>query len=222
MYKILIVAMVMVFFVVTGNDSDNVFAGSPNTLILEELSHIKGLLNNEVIPKLDDCIQCPECPECEAGVPKTGQTSICETGDDGDLQMGIAWPYPRFTDNGDGTVTDNMTGLMWTQDTQEILGQMTWTDALNACNNSIFADYDDWRLPNVRELLSLVDYGASYPALPNGHPFVNLNLLGACWSSTTYEGETDKAWYVRINNSGVATVGHKVSDGHAWPVRSAW
>ena len=48
-----------------------------------------------------------------APVPKSGQTSSNATGDDGDLQRGVAWPDPRFTDNGDGTVTDNLTGLIW-------------------------------------------------------------------------------------------------------------
>ena len=48
-----------------------------------------------------------------AMVPKTGQTTGYATGDDGALQKGVAWPNPRFTDNGDGTVTDNLTGLIW-------------------------------------------------------------------------------------------------------------
>ena len=58
-------------------------------------------------------------------LPQTGQTTCWDkngnvipcagTGQDGDIQAGVAWPNPRFTDNGDGTVTDNLTGLMWTQ-----------------------------------------------------------------------------------------------------------
>ena len=47
-----------------------------------------------------------------APVPKTGLTSSYLTGDDGDLQKGVPSPNPRFTNNGDGTVTDNLTGLM--------------------------------------------------------------------------------------------------------------
>ena len=46
-------------------------------------------------------------------MPKTGQTTCYATGDDGDLEKGVAWPNPRFTDNGNGTVTDNLTGLIW-------------------------------------------------------------------------------------------------------------
>ena len=58
-------------------------------------------------------------------LPKTGQTKCydtsgaeipcAETGQDGDIQAGVPWPEPRFTDNGDGTMMDNLTGLMWTK-----------------------------------------------------------------------------------------------------------
>ncbi len=48
-----------------------------------------------------------------APVPKTGQTTPYGAGDDGALQKGVAWPTPRFTDSENGTVTDNLTGLIW-------------------------------------------------------------------------------------------------------------
>ncbi len=48
-----------------------------------------------------------------APVPKTGQTTSYATGDDGILQKGVVWPIPRFKDNNNGTVTDNLTGLIW-------------------------------------------------------------------------------------------------------------
>ena len=47
-----------------------------------------------------------------APVPKTGFTGSVATGDDGDLKKGVAWPSPRFTDHGNGTVTDKLTGLV--------------------------------------------------------------------------------------------------------------
>jgi len=53
-------------------------------------------------------------------VPKTGQTTKYSDGDDGDLQKCVAWPDPRFTDNGDGTVTDNLTGLIWLKEANHI------------------------------------------------------------------------------------------------------
>ena len=46
-------------------------------------------------------------------VMKTGQTTSYATGDDGDLEAGVAWPIPRFKDNNDGTILDTLTGLIW-------------------------------------------------------------------------------------------------------------
>ena len=63
-------------------------------------------------------------------VPETGQTATYAIGDDGQLEKGVAWPNPRFTYNGDGTVTDNLTGLIWLKDTN-CRGQRTWADALS-------------------------------------------------------------------------------------------
>jgi len=74
-------------------------------------------------------------------LPKTGQTkcydesgteiSCTGTGQDGEIQAGVAWPGPRFTDNGDGTMTDNLTGLMWTTNANLPGGYKTWQQALD-------------------------------------------------------------------------------------------
>ena len=64
-----------------------------------------------------------------AEIARTGQTISYASGDDGDVQAGVAWPDPRFTDNGDGTITDNLTGLMWLKDAN-CFGSQTWTNAL--------------------------------------------------------------------------------------------
>ena len=59
----------------------------------------------------------PICrPNCQAPLSKTGQTTSYATGDDGDLQVGIELPEPRFYDNQDGTITDALTGLIWLKD----------------------------------------------------------------------------------------------------------
>ena len=64
-----------------------------------------------------------------------------------------------FADNGDGTVTDRATGLMWMKDDS---GKgMTWEDALAYCENFELAGFSDWRLPNAKELQSIVDYTRS-------------------------------------------------------------
>ena len=69
-----------------------------------------------------------------APVPKTGQMQFYATGDDGDLHKGVAWPTPRFTDNQNGTVTDNLTGLIWMKNASNVdadgFGAKTWADAL--------------------------------------------------------------------------------------------
>jgi hypothetical protein len=123
-------------------------------------------------------------------LPKTGQkwlTYDWAPGSDGELQLGMAWPDPRFTDNGDGTVTDNMTNLIWMKNTN-IFGFQSWYAALIDCHNLV----GGWRLPNILELLSLVDFNYEDPyapgfvahgALPHGHPFTNITE-GYYWTST--------------------------------------
>jgi len=162
-----------------------------------------------------------------ATVPKTGQNTCYDdsgniinctgTGQDGEYQKGIVWPNPRFTDQGNGTVIDNLTGLMWTKDAQQIKGTMRWNEALTACNNSDCAGYTDWRLPNVKELLSLIDYRNHDPALPSGHPFNNVQFI-FYWSSTTYDAITNHAWGVYLYNGYVYNY-HKVTNAYVWPVR---
>jgi hypothetical protein len=151
-------------------------------------------------------------------VTKTGQTTSYATGDDGDLQKGVAWPVPRFTDHGDGTVTDNLTGLMWTKDAN-MYGQRTWADALSDCASCTEGGHSDWRLPNVRELHSLIDYGRYNPAFPAGHPFTNVQ---SSWyrSSSTYASATSAAWLVNLSNGGVFGNGKSYGTGHyVWCVR---
>lgn len=53
-------------------------------------------------------------------VPRTGQITSYAAGDDGDIQAGLSLPEPRFTDNGDGTVTDNLTGLIWLKNAEKL------------------------------------------------------------------------------------------------------
>ena len=118
--------------------------------------------------------------------------------------MGVASPTPRFTYTGDGTVTDNLTGLMWTQnanimqsrdpsfDTNNVIGDgaVTWFRALEyvaKLNNENYLGHTNWRLPNKRELRSLCDYSIDNPSLPLGYPFTNWE--NAYWSSTTYTAD---------------------------------
>ena len=64
-------------------------------------------------------------------LPRTGQTISYYPGDDGDIQAGIPWPEPRFTDHGDGTVTDNLTGLMWAKNGNLPGESLLWESGLD-------------------------------------------------------------------------------------------
>jgi hypothetical protein len=160
-----------------------------------------------------------------APVAKTGQTVSFRTGDDGDHQAGVASPDPRFTDNGDGTVTDNLTGLMWAKDLYAN-GRMNWDAAIDYANNLILggdgcgSSYTDWRLPNRRELESLLDIG-NYPALPSGHPFLNSLASEYTWSSNTYAQpvSNDHGWCLGM--AGHWCTHPKYHAYGVWPVRSA-
>lgn len=124
-------------------------------------------------------------------LPRTGWTTSVASGDDGALKKGIAWPVPRFTDNGDGTVTDNLTGLMWTKDAKLASAPLVWADGLNfiaSMNTSVAFGYSDWRMPNIREIRTLQDFSQRDPVLPSGHPFINVpgaSVPNLYWSSTT-------------------------------------
>ena len=127
-------------------------------------------------------------------LPHTGQTTCWDangnvtpctgTGQDGDIQAGVAWPSPRFTDNGNQTVTDNLTGLMWTKDANPLGNYTDWQSALDYVQTLNTGGHTDWRLPDINELKSLVDYSQYNPPLPLGNPFTNVQS-GVYWSSTT-------------------------------------
>jgi hypothetical protein len=86
-----------------------------------------------------------------------------------------------FTDNGDGTVTNNGTGLMWQQGEA---GKMTWSDALSYCVNQTLASRSGWRLPNIKELQSLCSYYGASPAINTAYfPDAKAEYY---WTSTTY------------------------------------
>ena len=99
---------------------------------------------------------------------RTGQTVSYRAGDDGDLQQGASWPSARFSDGGNGEVTDNLTGLIWTKDANtpgplacSPAVKKTWQgelDYVKCLNTQHYLDHTDWRLPNRNELRSLSDY----------------------------------------------------------------
>ncbi len=176
-----------------------------------------------------------------SNIPKTGQAVSYVTADDGAFQRGIARPTSvRFTNNGDGTVTDNLTGLMWLRDANCMATQYpgawpsgfaTWQeglDIISGINDGTYTDcsalYTDWRLPNRKELHSLTDFSQSNPALPSGHPFENVR-----WnvppgyqymSSTTYAVSADKFWGLAMGTGKIYGTAKTSNTNFVWPVRS--
>lgn len=159
-------------------------------------------------------------------LPATGQTacfdalgrevSCAGTLQDGELRAGVPWPEPRFEILGDG-VRDALTGLVWHRRADLAGVNVPWREAL-----SLAADLADsqglaWRLPTINELESLVDASRHSPALPMGHPF--LDVPEACWSSTTSFFEPDWA-YCLYFHKGAVGVGYKPHPEFAvWLVR---
>jgi len=162
------------------------------------------------------------CP-LMVGVPVTGQITCYDasegievecagTGQDGELQRGAA---RSFTDNGDGTISDNVTGLTWEKlsddgSIHDVGNLYTWTDAITAkvatLNQTGFAGYSDWRLPNRTELGTLVN---AETALPATYTAFNTACVPTCtvftcsctsgsryWSSSTLVEGPQYAWDV--------------------------
>ena len=95
----------------------------------------------------------------------------------------------EYTENSDGTITDNATGLIWTQsDSGE---GVLWEDALSYAEDAETAGYDDWRLPNVKELQSIIDYTQA-PSV-TGTPAID--ALFDCTAITSEAGSTDYPFY---------------------------
>ena len=169
--------------------------------------------------------------ECEA-FPATGQkegypadqndgiAGPVSVPDDGTVEAGAPLAY---VDNSDGTITDLNTGLMWEKKSndgslhdkdntyywsgngiQETIWD--WLDDVNAEGGAGFAGYGDWRIPNVKELQSIVDYGRYNASVD---PMFNTSCTGGCtvttcsctgafqhWSSTTVTFNSRLAWSV--------------------------
>ena len=140
-------------------------------------------------------------------------------------------PISRFADNGNGTVTDNLTGLVWLKDANCANGTKLWSDALTwvatlkgdntMCANIKLNDAStagQWRLPNRNELQSLIDYTKVNPALPADYPFTGVQS-STYWSSTTYASDTSKAWAVNPPFGTVGSFFKTFSTWFVWPVR---
>ena len=98
---------------------------------------------------------------------------------------------PSYTDNGNGTVTDNVTGLMWQQ--APSAASLSWKQAMEVCATLTLAGQSDWRTPSLKELFSISDFSQGWPYLSTTY----FHLTGAdvskaeqYWSSNYYAGST--------------------------------
>jgi len=170
------------------------------------------------------CIPLP-LPVCE--FPATGQTTAFQADkndgiagpvdveDDGTVRAGVPLSY---TDNGDGTITDNNTGLIWEKKvpgsgclhcvdntyfwsgngSQETVWD--WLDDVNAEGGTGFAGHNDWRIPNIKELLSIIDHERVNPAVnPVFVPTAAVTTNSNYWSASTDALNTN-AWFVDFIN----------------------
>jgi hypothetical protein len=202
-------------------------------------------------------------------LPRTGQSACynasgaviaCSgTGQDGDKLRGVAATSPRFTNNSNGTVTDNLTGLIWLKNAN-CTGALTWANALiwsnnlasgvcgliwlknancfgeqmwetaitsantlasGACGLTDGSTVGKWRLPNRKELMSLVDRSKSIPALPSGHPFTSVQSSNY-WSSSSFTSDfyyNSEAWVVDMYSGGM--INFTMAElFYVWPVRA--
>ena len=97
-----------------------------------------------------------------------------------------------FTDNGNQTITDNLTQLVWQKNPR--IDSMTWEDALQYADTFQLAGYTDWRLPNIKELQSINDEKRGSPSI--NKTFFPTAITGKYFSSTTLPNQTTKAWYL--------------------------
>ncbi|MBF0615037.1 MAG: DUF1566 domain-containing protein [Magnetococcales bacterium] len=157
---------------------------------------------------------------------QTGQTQSYATGDDGQIQKGIPFSDQRFTDNLNGTVTDNLTRLVWMKNAN-CWGMQSWSNALSkvaglnaaaeTCTGYTSGSHTDWRLPNIREMHSLVDRGRENPALPSNHPFSGVQSA-VYWSATTTNQNIFYAFSVEFY-TGYSLMYSKSDVRYVWPVR---
>jgi len=204
---------------------------------------VLGLIFSWTLVYAGDSNVIPSKKNNYAPVAKTGQTTSYRTHDDGDLRKGVAWPTPRFTDKNDGTVTDNLTNLIWLKNANCAGAKVNWNTAIDycaalydGCTSCLGTEGDcslsdgssagDWRLPNRNELLSLVDIAYFNPALSNaagtgrwseGDPFTGIQSGGNYWSSSTLASRTNHAWF--LASVGTMKRQDKSIEFHVWCVR---
>ncbi|ODS30680.1 MAG: Caspase domain protein [Candidatus Scalindua rubra] len=128
----------------------------------------------------------------------------------------------RFVDNGDGTITDLRTNLMWLKNAKPLFSSLTWKKANEYCkkleSSRAGKGYGDWRLPTIEEWKELIDTTQKNPALPPGHRFSNVVTFKEYWSKSQHKFGPGYAWQVNLWN-GKPEGQNKKKRALVWPVR---
>jgi hypothetical protein len=109
---------------------------------------------------------------------------------------------PNLTDNGDGTVTDNLTGLTWEQKTEENdTDSHTYNDAVSYCADLTLGGQDDWRVPTRKEHSTILNYGTTSPSLDTDYfPYYTSSSpnFAYYWTSSEYSDDSSQVWLIRL------------------------
>lgn len=98
------------------------------------------------------------------------------------------------------TVTDSKTGLEWQDNSDNNSTQKTWQEAIDYCEALTLDTHDDWRLPNINELKTLIDRTKREPAIKeNVFEYIGTNNYYIYWSSSSFVGHEGGAWVVHFN-----------------------
>lgn len=159
-------------------------------------------------PVKADMLPAPTAAEVYA----SGRTEQLKTGPAGTETLGKG--HAPYTDNGNGTVTDKKTGLMWVKDGTSAGcngGDVAqWPKAVAFCENLVFAGHSDWRLPDRKDLMSIVDRGQSGLSV-NATYFPNTHG-SSYWTSTKNYPDSDYAWSILFFYGGVP--GYDMTDNY--------
>jgi len=121
----------------------------------------------------------------------------------------------HFTENGDSTITDNLTNLIWQK--YPNINIQNWEQALLYSENLVLANATDWRLPNIKELQSLNDENVIQPSVTAPY-FQNIGVK-KYWSSTSLPNQITKAWYWNTA-FGITTYDEKINSNYVICVRT--
>ncbi len=170
--------------------------------------------------------------DVDFAVQPTGQTTSYTIGDDGDQNNILPSGSGRFTDNGNGSFTDTITGLTWLG-VRQCITEQTWSDAIGFSNQLGAASEvcpalndgssaGEWRLPNINELRSIVDYSQQSPAFVAGIPFSGTwdgFPWGHYWSSTSFIAAPDQNAWIVDSSFGQVSVRAKSNLARTFAVR---